>query len=117
MSHAPDGALVVAVVAMFANSPTRIGGLSSLRHKESDRIEAIVAEMRRIGGVVEASDDVLTIEPSRLRGGVIDAHGDHRIAMAMTCAGIAVDGVAVDSPQVVNKTWPGFWDFIDLVTT
>jgi 5-enolpyruvylshikimate-3-phosphate synthase len=34
----------------------------------------------------------------------------------MTCAGIAVDGVAVDSPQVVNKTWPGFWDFIDLVT-
>lgn len=117
MSNAPDGALAVAVVAMFAKSPTRIGGLSSLRHKESDRIEAIATEMRRLGGEVETSDDGLTIGPSRLTGGVVDPHGDHRIAMAMTCAGIAVEGVTIGSPHVVNKTWPGFWDFVDLVTT
>lgn len=117
MSDAPDGALAVSVVAMFAASPSRIGGLSSLRHKESDRLDAIASEMTRLGGRILIDEDRLLIEPSRLTGGIIDPHGDHRIAMAMACAGIAVEGVAIASPQVVDKTWPGFWEFVDLVTT
>ena len=117
MSEAPDGALAVAVAALFATSATSLSGLGSLRHKESNRLEAITAEMRRLGGRVEISGEGLEIEPSELRGGLVDSHGDHRIAMAMACAGVAVEGVAVDSPHVVNKTWPGFWQFLDLVTS
>lgn len=115
MSDAPDGALAVAVVGLFAGSPTRISGLGSLRHKESDRLEAVSAEMRRLGGDVEVVDDGLVVRPSSLHGGVVDPHGDHRIAMSMACAGTRVEGVTVASARVVSKTWPGFWEFLDLL--
>lgn len=115
MSDAPDGALAAAVVALFADSPTRIRGLGSLRHKESDRLESISSEMRGLGGDVEVVKDGLLISPSPLHGDVVDPHGDHRIAMSMACVGTRIGGVAVLSPQVVNKTWPGFWEFLDLL--
>lgn len=111
MSHAPDGALAVVAVCLFADSPSEIGGLASLRLKESDRLSAISEEVRRLGGDVEVVEDKLIIRPSSLHGEVIDPHGDHRIAMAMACAGTRIPGVSVMNPSVVNKTWPGFWDF------
>jgi 3-phosphoshikimate 1-carboxyvinyltransferase len=112
MSHAPDGALAVAVVCCFATSPSRIGGLGSLRHKESDRLAALSTEIGRLGGVVSVDGNSLVINPTPLHGGVIDPHGDHRIAMALACAGTVVPGVSIADPQVVNKTWPEFWDVL-----
>jgi 3-phosphoshikimate 1-carboxyvinyltransferase len=113
MSDAPDGALGLAVVCLFANSPSRISGLGSLRHKESDRLTAISSEIRRIGGQVETGEDWILIHPSDLHGAEIDSHGDHRIGMAMATVGASVPGLRVANPQVVNKTWPGFWEFFD----
>ena len=117
MSDAPDGALGVAVVALFAETPSRLGGLVSLRHKESDRLEAITSEISKLGGRAKVDGDSLIIEPSRLAGGVIDPHGDHRIAMSLACVGTVVAGVSVSTPEVVNKTWPGFWEFVDLLVS
>jgi 3-phosphoshikimate 1-carboxyvinyltransferase len=113
MSRAPDGALALAVVCLFAAGPSRISGLGSLRHKESDRLQAVTEEMRRIGGRVEIAGDSLLIEPGPLHGAVIDSHGDHRIAMSLATAGTRVSGIAIGAPQVVDKTWPEFWDFLD----
>jgi 3-phosphoshikimate 1-carboxyvinyltransferase len=113
MSAAPDGALGLAVACLFADRPSRISGLGSLRHKESDRLAAISGEMRRIGGQVEVGDDWLLIHPSVLHAAEIDPHGDHRIAMAMATVGACIPGLRVANPHVVNKTWPGFWDFLD----
>lgn len=113
MSGAPDGALALAVACLFADGTSHIAGLGSLRHKESDRLVAISTEMTRIGGRVEIEDDALTIHPSRLQGAQIDPHGDHRIAMAMATAGTRLRDVTVLNPHVVNKTWPGFWEFLD----
>jgi 3-phosphoshikimate 1-carboxyvinyltransferase len=112
MSHAPDGSLALAVVCLFADSPSRITGLGSLRHKESDRLGAIVEEMRRIGAGVEVVDEGLVIEPGPLDGAVVDSHGDHRIAMSLAVAGTRVPGIEIRDPTVVDKTWPGFWDFL-----
>lgn len=118
MSDAPDGALALAVVSLFADGASRISGLGSLRHKESDRLAAIGEEITRIGGQVQVEDDALTLRGGgRLEGTVVEAHGDHRIAMAMATAGVAVAGVSVAQPQVVNKTWPGFWAFVDSLTS
>lgn len=117
MSHAPDGALAVAVVALFADSASSISGLGSLRHKESDRLAAISSEIRRIGGRVDVADDSLEVEPSELHGDLVDPHGDHRIAMSMACAGTRVAGMTVNSPHVVGKTWPDFWRFLGLLRT
>lgn len=113
MSDAPDAALGLAVVCLFATSPSRISGLASLRHKESDRLRAISSEMRRIGGRVETGEDWLSIRPSDPHGAEVDSHGDHRIAMAMAIAGTRVPGMRVANPHVVNKTWPGFWGFLE----
>jgi 3-phosphoshikimate 1-carboxyvinyltransferase len=115
MSMAPDGALALAVVCLFAGTRSELTGLGSLRMKESDRLVAISHEISRIGGHVAVEDDSLRIEPSRLHGATIDPHGDHRIAMAMAIAGIRVPGLAVASPTVVNKTWPGFWGLLDRI--
>lgn len=117
LSSAPDGALALAVTCMFASGPSRITGLGSLRLKESDRLDAISSEMRKMGGDVEVSDDSLLIRPSSLRGAMIDPHGDHRIAMSMAIAGAVVEGVSVSSPSVVDKTWPGYWELLELLAT
>lgn len=117
MSEAPDGALALAVVCLFANGPSRLNGLGSLRHKESDRLEAISFEMRRIGGEVVVDGDALVITPGDLHGDEVDPHGDHRIAMAMATAGTRVPGISVREPQVVDKTWPGFWEALETLTS
>lgn len=116
MSHAPDGALALAVVCCFASSPSHLDGLGSLRHKESDRLAALASEISRLGGVSSVEGDRLVIEPAPLHGGVIDPHGDHRIAMALACAGTRIPGIAIADPHVVNKTWPRFWDLFGLIS-
>lgn len=115
MSSMPDGALALAVVCLFASGPSRLSGLHSLRHKESDRLDAISGELRKIGGSVEVDDDSLVIAPSRLHGATIDPHGDHRIAMSLATAGSATPGVEISNPSVVNKTWPAYWDLLELL--
>lgn len=117
MSEAPDGALAVAVVCLFADGASRLSGLGSLRHKESDRLAAMREEINRIGGDAVVDGDSLIIEPAQLHGGDIDAHGDHRIAMALSVAGARVPGITVSEPSVVNKTWPGFWEFMEGLAT
>jgi 3-phosphoshikimate 1-carboxyvinyltransferase len=113
MSDAPDASLALAVVSLFADGPSRISGLGSLRHKESDRLAAISSEIERIGGEARIDGDTLSLVPRPLHGAKIDPHGDHRIAMAMATAGTMVANVEVSTPYVVNKTWPGFWDLLD----
>ncbi|MGH3651134.1 MAG: 3-phosphoshikimate 1-carboxyvinyltransferase [Acidimicrobiia bacterium] len=113
MSEAPDGSLAVAVVCLFADGLSRISGLESLRHKESDRLEAMSGEIARIGGSAHVEGDTLVIEPGHLHGASIDPHGDHRIAMALATVGTRVAGIRVVFPDVVGKTWPLFWSFLD----
>lgn len=110
MAEAPDGALALAVACLFAGGPSRIAGLSTLRHKESDRLRAMSVEMGRLGADVTVDGDALEIRPASLSGGVVDSHRDHRVAMAMALVGLGVEDVVVDHPEVVNKTWPGYWE-------
>lgn len=116
MSAAPDGAIALAVACLFASGESRIRGLASLRHKESDRLAALSEEMGRVGATVRVEADTLVISPSRLHGGVIDPHNDHRIAMAMALVGLRIENVEVADPQVVGKTWPGYWETLEEIT-
>lgn len=109
LSEAPDGALGLAVACVFAKGPSRLRGLHSLKYKESDRLQALSSELEKIGASTEISEDELIVKPGQLHAGVIDPHGDHRIAMALAVAGLRVEGVEVANPHVANKTWPDFW--------
>jgi len=109
----PDLAPTVAILALFADGPSRIHGVPHLRLKESDRIEALAAGIAALGGEADAGPDGLTIRPRPLQGGTIDPRGDHRMAMAFAVAGLRVPGVVILDPHCVAKSYPGFWDDFD----
>ena len=113
LSDTPDGALALAVACLFAKGVSRLSGLGSLRHKESNRLDALSQELSRLGAGARVEDDTLVVTPANLHPSVVDPHGDHRVAMALGLVGLVVPGIAVDAPGVVDKTWPGFWTMLD----
>jgi 3-phosphoshikimate 1-carboxyvinyltransferase len=113
LSAAPDGALALAVACVFAAGESRLTGLFSLVHKESNRLVALSQELNRLGADVVVEDEGLVIRPGRVASTTIQTHGDHRIAMACALVGLVADGVEVADPHVVDKTWPGYWEMLD----
>ena len=118
MADISDLVPTVAVIAAFAASPTVIRGVGFIRAKESDRLGDLAAELRLAGVDIDETDDGLTIRPSRhrLHPGKLGTHHDHRLAMAFGVLGSVVDGIVVEDPDVVSKSWPDYWDMLDRVT-
>jgi 3-phosphoshikimate 1-carboxyvinyltransferase len=111
MADLSDAVPTLAAVAAFADSPTRITGVGFIRHKESDRIGNVVAELRRAGVHAAEEDDGLVIDPSKgsAHSAVVETYDDHRMAMAFALLGLRVDGVEIAGPGCVSKTYPGYW--------
>ncbi|QAY60677.1 3-phosphoshikimate 1-carboxyvinyltransferase [Microbacterium protaetiae] len=95
-------------LAALADAPTTIHGIGHIRRHETDRIAALVENLRALGGEAEELDDGIRIIPRRLHGGVWLAHHDHRIATTGALLGLAVDGVEVDDIGTTAKTMPEF---------
>ena len=115
LSTMPDTAQTLAVTALFADGPTTLLGLHTLRVKETDRVAALAAELIKLGADVSVDGDALTIQPpedGRLRPARIDTYDDHRMAMSFALAGTRSAGVTINDAQCVNKTYPGY--FTDL---
>ena len=110
MNSMPDAVLALAVGAAFANGPTQIRNVANLRIKESDRLQALETELRKLGAAAEAGPDTLRISPQPLHGATIDTYDDHRMAMAFALAGLRVPGVVIREPACVSKSWPGYFD-------
>jgi 3-phosphoshikimate 1-carboxyvinyltransferase len=113
MNDFPDAVLAYAVVALFADGPTTIKNVANLRIKETDRLAALEAELRKLGARAEAGPDWLRIEPGPMRGGEIETYDDHRMAMSFALAGLRVPGVVILDPGCVSKTWPGYFDALE----
>jgi 3-phosphoshikimate 1-carboxyvinyltransferase len=109
---------LLAVAACHARGETVVQGAGELRAKESDRLEAVVEELRRLGGHIRATRDGFRVRgvPARLRGGVVDSRGDHRIAMLGAVAGVASrEGVEIRGGDAVDVSFPGFFDVLEQV--
>ena len=109
---------LLAVAASHARGETVVRGASELRAKETDRLEAIVEELRRIGGHVRATPDGFRVRgvPARLRGGIVDSRGDHRLAMVGAVAGVASrDGVELRGADAAAVSFPGFYDVLEQI--
>lgn len=113
LSNSPDGALGIAVAAVVAKGPSHLRGLGSLRHKESDRLKALATEITRLGAGAVIDEDTLVITPGEVSPTAIETYSDHRMAMSFAMLGLVVDGIEIEDPDVVNKTWPGFWSMLD----
>jgi 3-phosphoshikimate 1-carboxyvinyltransferase len=114
MADISDLVPTVAAVAVTAASTTRIRGVGFIRGKESDRLGDLADQLRAVGARIEERPDGLVIEPSQaLTGARLATHHDHRLAMAFAVLGSVVPGIEVEDPDVVSKSWPGFWDAHD----
>jgi 3-phosphoshikimate 1-carboxyvinyltransferase len=107
---------LVALLAANAHGETIVSGAAELRVKESDRIEAVTALLRATGAHVKSREDgwAVTGVPTRLRGGVVEARGDHRIAMLGAVVGLASStGVEIEDAETVAISFPGFYEVLD----
>ena len=114
--NSPDLAQTFVVCCALLNVPFHFTGLSTLKIKETDRIEAMKKEMRKLGYVVRSANDCELIwdgelcEPSLEAG--IDTYEDHRMALAFAPAALCFEGLRINNPQVVTKSYPYFWEDI-----
>lgn len=105
---------ILCVAATQATGITTIRGAEELRIKESDRIKSMATELRKLGVEIEEFEDGLSIKGGKeLKGAVVESYGDHRIAMAMSVAGLIADGTTtIHGVSSVNISFPGFFQII-----
>ncbi|MEV4539162.1 3-phosphoshikimate 1-carboxyvinyltransferase [Asanoa sp. NPDC049518] len=112
MADISDTAQTLAAVAVFAESETRVRGIGFIRRKETDRLAAIVTELRRAGIDATEDEDGFTIRPGRPRPTRFATYDDHRMAMSLSLLGLRTPGIEIAGPGCVTKTYPEF--FTDL---
>jgi 3-phosphoshikimate 1-carboxyvinyltransferase len=115
MAQMSDTAQTLAAVAPYADSPTTVTGIGFIRGKETDRISAVVTELRSLGIDAEALPDGFRVHPGTPRPGDVRTYEDHRMAMSFAVLGLGAEGVRILDPGCVAKTYPGFWDDLDRV--
>lgn len=112
-SQISDTAQTIAAVAVFADGPTTISGIGFIRRKETDRIAAVVSELRRMGIDASEDDDGFTIVPGPTTSALVQTYDDHRMAMSMALVGFARPGISIADPDCVNKTFPTYFDTME----
>ena len=113
MNAISDTAQTLACVAPFATGPTRIRNVAHMRHKETDRVAAVVTELQRLGLSVEEHPDGMTIHPGPLQPGSVATYDDHRMAMSFALLGLRVPGIVISDPGCTSKTYPHYFDDLD----
>ncbi len=98
-----------ALVASQANSPSIVNDAAELRVKETDRIDVVVSELRKLGVDIVGKEDGFIVKPSRLHGGHVSAHGDHRLSMMLQVATLVTDEtIQIEGIDASDVSYPGF---------
>ena len=108
-----DTALTLAAIAPFADSKVTIRNIEHTRWQETDRIHAMVTELRRLGVPVIEHQDGLEISPSSITPAAIDTYEDHRMAMAFSLVGLKARGIRINDPDCVSKTFPNYFEVLE----
>lgn len=116
----PDAAMTAAVLALYADGPCKLRNIASWRVKETDRIDAMVNELSKLGATVESTTDSLTVTPlarSDWRAAKIATYDDHRMAMCFSLAAFGGAQVTIMDPDCVSKTYPDYFnDYLNLIS-
>ena len=108
-----DTALTLAAIAPFADSKVTIRNIEHTRWQETDRIHAMVTELRKLGVPIVEHQDGLEISPASITPAAIDTYQDHRVAMAFSLVGLKVDGIRINDPECVSKTFPNYFEVLE----
>ncbi len=111
-NHIPDAAMTLAILALFADGTTTLRNIGSWRVKETDRIAAMAAELRKVGATVEEGPDYIRVTPPAklVEHAVIDTYDDHRMAMCFSLVSLGGVPVRINDPKCTAKTFPNYWD-------
>jgi 3-phosphoshikimate 1-carboxyvinyltransferase len=108
-----DGITILSVVGCFAEGITEIVGGKIARKKESNRIAAIVQELKKMGAHIHEKEDGVVIEHSHLQGAFLSSHADHRLAMSLAVAGLGAHGkTCIEGTRCVAKSYASFFDHL-----
>lgn len=111
LNDMPDMVQTLAVVALFADGPTRIRNVANLRFKETDRLAALGTELSRLGATVELYDDGLVVVPPKaIEPAHVRTYDDHRMAMSFSLLCLVQDGVVIAGAECVRKTFPDYFE-------
>ena len=111
MNHIPDAAMTIATTALFAEGPTTMTNIYNWRVKETDRLNAMATELRKVGAIVEEGDDFITITPpEKINHAEIDTYNDHRIAMCFSLVALSDTSITINDPGCTAKTFPTYFD-------
>jgi 3-phosphoshikimate 1-carboxyvinyltransferase len=114
MSAISDTSLTLAAIAPFADSPTTVTNIAHTRLQECDRIAAVCAELTKLGVRVEERQDGFTIYPAdRINPASVQTYHDHRVAMSFALVGLRAEGIEIEDPACVGKTFPEFWQRLE----
>ncbi len=110
LNSTPDALPAIAVCGCVASGTTRLFNVAHARIKETDRIAVMEQELRKMGAKISQLPDGLIIQNSRLKGAVVDGHGDHRVVMALAIAGLVAEGeTVITKAESVSVTFPDFF--------
>jgi 3-phosphoshikimate 1-carboxyvinyltransferase len=117
MNHIPDAAMTIATTALFAKGPTRIRNIYNWRVKETDRLNAMATELRKLGATVDEGEDYIYVEPlADVQHAAIDTYNDHRIAMCFSLVAFSNSQVTINDPGCTSKTFPTYFELFEKVT-
>ena len=117
MNEMPDAAMTLAVAALFAKGTTAIRNIYNWRLKESERLQAVSSELKKLGATIEEGEDYIIIEPpEQLLPAEIATYDDHRMAMAFSLAACGGVPIAILDPSCVSKTFPDYFDQLSKLT-
>ncbi|KAL6764061.1 plastid EPSP synthase [Haematococcus lacustris] len=112
----PDAAMTLAVAALFANGTTAIRNVYNWRVKETERMVAVVSELRKLGAQVEEGRDYCVITPpAQIKSTDIDTYDDHRMAMAFSLAACGGVPITINDPGCTRKTFPTYFSVLESV--
>lgn len=117
MNHIPDAAMTIATTALFAKGTTSIRNIYNWRVKETDRLNAMATELRKVGAeVIEGEDFISITPPSVLTHAEIDTYNDHRVAMCFSLVALSDTPVTINDPKCTAKTFPDYFDKLSQIS-
>lgn len=116
MNDFSDQTMTLSALAPFAATPTYIENIGHIRLQESDRINAIVTELRKLGVKVDEESDAIRIYPGDIKPGVVKTYDDHRMAMSFALIGLKMEGIVIDDYECCAKTFENYFEVLDELT-
>jgi 3-phosphoshikimate 1-carboxyvinyltransferase len=117
LNHIPDAAMTIATTALFAEGTTSIRNIYNWRVKETDRLAAMTAELRKVGAdVVEGYDYIKITPPKKIQHAAIDTYNDHRMAMCFSLVALSDSPVTINDPGCTSKTFPDYFQELESIT-